>query len=258
MRKYIIACLLGILLLLFSHSVTAKPLYVIGESVFSIESTVITYNLLPNGSIEYVTDNIIQARCKGPADLAFTTDGQYMFTVSAGSAWVQVVDATTMTVGDEAFVSGTQEDFSGVAFDPLRELVYSVDKGQDQLYVHQWDRANASLALAEHGRITLPGSSTHDITLDLTNDLLFVSNGTNQVHVYNLADWSLNRVIDLGYIEGRPNNVDRIDLDDRNQVLYAGIQISGVPYLQQYDLLTAVKTTQRISDDASVVGIAVG
>jgi uncharacterized repeat protein (TIGR01451 family) len=256
-KKHILGGLLGILILLFSRGVTAKPLYVIGETLFSIESNIKTYDVFLNGSIEYVTENMIYARCKGPSDLAFTPDGRYMFTASGGSAWIQVVDTVTMTVGNEAHVSGTQEDFSGVAFDSQRELVYSVDLGQDQLYVHQWDRANASLTLAENGRITLPGTSTHDIALDLTNDLLFVSNGTNQIHVYNLGDWSLNRIIDLGYVEGWPNNVERIDLDERNQVLYAGTQVSGDPYLLQYDLLSTAKRTQKIRDDASVVGIAV-
>ncbi len=195
LKKHIVGCILGILVLLFSHGVTAKPLYVIGETVFSIESNIKTYDVFLNGTVEFVTDNMIYARCKGPADLAFTPDGRYMFTVSEGSAWLQVVDTVTMIVGEEAFVSGTQEDFSGVAFDPLRELVYSVDKEEDQLYVHQWDSTDASLTLAENGRITLPGTSTHDIALDLTNDVLFASNGTNQVHVFNLGDWSLNRII---------------------------------------------------------------
>jgi len=230
---------------------TAIPLYVIGDSVFSIESTIKTYDVFLNGSIEYRRDNVIQARCKGPADLAFSRGGRYMFTVSAGSAWVQVVDTVTMTVGEEAHVTGTQEDFSGVAFDPLRELVYSVDKGQDQLYIHKWDEGYASLTLAENGRITLSGTSTHDIALDLTNDLLFVSNGTNQVHVYNAGDWSLNRIINLGH------DVERIDLDEQKQMLYAGTQISGDPYLLQFDLQTSATTTQKIRDDASVVGIAV-
>jgi len=256
-KKHVLGCLLGILVLLFSHGVTAKPLYVIGETVFSIESNIKTYDAFLNGSIEYVTDNMIYARCMGPADLAFTPDGRYMFTVSSGSAWLQVVDTVTMTVGHEAHVSGTLEDFSGVAFDSHRNLVYSVDRGQDRLYVHHWDRAHASLTLAANGRITLPGASTHDIALDRTNDLLFVSNGTNQVHVYNLGDWSLNRIIDLGYVEGWPNNAERIDLDERNQVLYAGIQVSGDPRLLQRDLLGTAQRTQKIRDDASVVGIAV-
>ena len=105
-KKRVFGGLLGILVLLFSCCATAKPLYVIGDTVFSIESTIKTYDVFLNGTIEHVTDNIIQARCKGPTDLAFTPDGQYMFTVSAGSAWVQVVDTVTMTVGNEAHVSG--------------------------------------------------------------------------------------------------------------------------------------------------------
>jgi len=251
MKKYILGCLLGIMVLLFCCCVTAKPLYVIGDTVLGVESNIKTYDVLLNGSIEYVTDNFIQARCMGPADLAFTSDGRHMFTVSFGSAWVQVVDTLTMTVGEEAHVPGTQEDFSGVAFDPARELVYSVDLGQNQLYVHQWDRVNASLTLAENGRITLPGTSTHDIAMDLSNDLLFVSNGTDQLHVYNPGDWSLNRIITLS------RNVERIDIDERNQMLYAGTQVSGAPYLIQLDLLTSTEITQKIGDEANVVGIAV-
>jgi uncharacterized repeat protein (TIGR01451 family) len=251
MKKYFFGCLLGILVLLFSCGATAKPLYVIGDTVFATESHIMTYNAFLNGSIEYITENIMTARCQGPSDLAFTSDGRYMFTVSAGSAWVQVVDTGTMTVVEEEHVSGTQEDFSGVAFDPARNLVYSVDKGQNQLYVYHWDSVNADLVLAENGRITLPDTSTHDIALDFTNDLLYVSNGNNQVHIFNTVDWSLNRIISLG------RNVERIDLDERDQVLYAGAQVSGHPHLLQYDLLSTMEETLKIGDDASVVGIAV-
>jgi len=251
MEKCILNGLLGILVLLFSCSVTAKPLYVIGETVFATESNIMTYDAFLNGSIEYVTENIVTARCQGPSDLAFTPDGHYMFTVSSGSAWVQVIDTVTMTVVEEEHVSPTLENFSGVAFDPVRNLVYSVDKGQDQLYVYKWDRSTVDLSLADNGRITLPNTSTCDIALDLTNDLLFVSNGTNQVHVFNVVDWSLNRVITLGY------NVERIDVDERNQVLYAGTQISGHPNLLQYDLLSSMVKIRKTGDDARIVGIVV-
>jgi DNA-binding beta-propeller fold protein YncE len=251
MKKCFLGCHLGILLLLFSCCVTAKPLYVIGDRVFATEFNVMTFNSLLNGSIEYVTEDTITARCEGPADLAFTTDGQYMFTVSAGSAWIQVVDTATMTIVEEEHVSGTQEDFSGVAFDSVRNLVYSVDKGQNQLYVYDWDSVNVDLTLAENGQITLPGTSTYDIALDLINKLLFVSNGTNQIHIFNTVNWSLNRIITLG------RNVERIGLDERMQVLYAGHQVSGHPHLLQYDLLSTMEETLKIGDDASVVGIAV-
>ena len=258
LRKRVWYGLFGVLVLLCSLPVTAKPLYVIDDFVFSIEATIKTYDVFLNGTIDFVTDNVIEARCSGPADLAFTPDGRYMFTVSGGSAWVQVVDTVTMTVGNEAFVSGTKnldfsgEDFSGVAFDPGRNLVYSVDRGQNKLYVHHWDRDSASLTLAQNGRITLPGTTTRDIALDLTHDLLFVSNGTNQVHVFNLSDWSLNKTIMLG------RNIDRIDLDERNQLLYLGTaEMSGTPYLLQYDLLTSLTRTHMIEEHGFIVGIAV-
>jgi uncharacterized repeat protein (TIGR01451 family) len=250
-NKGIINGFLGILVLLFSCCATAKPLYVIGETVFATESNIFTYDAFLDGSIEYVTENIVTARCQGPADLAFTPDGKYMFTVSRGSAWIQVIDTVTMTIVEEEHVSPTLENFSGVAFDPVRNLVYSVDKGQDQLYVYNWDRANVDLMLAENGRITLPNTSACDIALDLTRDLLFVSNGTNQIHVFNAVDWSLNRVITLGH------NVERIDIDERNQVLYAGTQISGHPNLIQYDLLSTMVKIRQIGDDAQVMGIVV-
>jgi internalin A len=228
-----------------------KPLYVIGDTVLSSEAKIKIYDALGNGSIEYARESTIRARAQGPTDLAFAHLGRYMFTVSSGSAWIQIIDTVTMTVEGEAHVSGTKESFSAVAFDPVRNLVYSVDKGQDQLYVHQWDRANVSLSLIENGRITLSGTSTCDIALDLTNDLLFVSSGTNQIHVYSTVDWSLNRIITLG------RKVERIDLDEPNQLLYAGTQVSGAPYLLQYDLLSTVQRTRKLGDDASVVGIAV-
>jgi len=116
MAKCHLACLLGFLVLLFSCCATAKPLYVIGDTVFATEFNIMTFDALRSGAINYLTEDIITARCQGPADLAFTPSGQYMFTVSSGSAWVQVIDTTTMTVTEEAHVSGTQENFSGVVF----------------------------------------------------------------------------------------------------------------------------------------------
>lgn len=251
-KKFASACLLGILVLLFTQCVSAKPLYVVGDTVFADVTNIKTYDVFLNGTITYRTENMVRARCRGPADLAFTPDGRYMFTVSAGSAWVQAVDTVTMTAVEEAFVSGTLEDFSGVAFDHVRNLVYSVDMGQDVLYVHHWDDVSMSLTLAENGRITLPGTSTVDLALDHSNDLLFVSNGTQQVHVYSPGDWSLVKTLTLG------RNVERIDIDERNQLLYAGTQVSGNPYLLQYDLLTTMEKTREIRDHhGRVMGIAV-
>jgi len=230
---------------------SVKPLYVIGENVFSIESNIKIYDAFANGSLEYARESIIRARCQGPADLAFAERGRYMFTVSAGSAWIQIVDTVSMAVQGEAHISGTQENLSGVAFDPVRNLLYSVDKGQNQLYVHQWNNFNAELTPVGNGRITLAGTSTCDIALDFTHDLLFVSNGTNQIHVFNTADWSLYKIITLA------RKVERIDLDEPNQMLYAGTQVSGAPYLLQYDLQSTIEKTRKLGDDASVVGIAV-
>lgn len=129
--------------------------------------------------------------------------------------------------------------------------MYCVDKGQNQLYVYNWDGARLNLTLADNGRITLPGTTTYDIALDQINDVLYVSNGTHQVHIFNTVNWSLIGTVTLGA------NVERIDLDERKQVLYAGAQVSGHPYLLKFDLRSTMEETLKIDDDASIMGIAV-
>lgn len=228
-----------------------KPLYVIGNAVLSQEATIKRYVAVPEGPIEHTGDSLIPARCQGPIDLALTRDGRYMFTVSECSPWVQVIDTAGMTLVTEAFISGTQEDFAGVAFDPARGLVYCIDRGQDQLYMRQWESVGLSLLPAETGPITLPGTATTDIALDASNDLLYVSSGTNQVQVYSTDDWSLTQTLTLPY------NIECLDIDDAKQLLYGGAQVSGDPYLLQYDLRSGSVKTRKAGTEARVVGIAV-
>ena len=95
--------------------------------------------------------------------------------------------------------SGINDDFAGIVVDQDKELIYTIKRDYEDLYVYFFDEPNNTLVL--DGQYDLETSSGYitgwGLALDEQNDLLYVTDTSNRVHYYDTNDWSLQGHIDI-------------------------------------------------------------
>jgi len=147
--------------------VEAKSLFLAAEHHQSLFDA---WNVNPNGSVTYqATYGLTYAT--DPAGIAIDNDSETLFITSEFSPGVEIVDPVTLTY---LGVSSGPSDLAGIDVDDVNDIVYSVQRMTDDLYVFQWDPVALNLTEIDH--IDLPNcSGAFGLALDEWTETLWVA-----------------------------------------------------------------------------------
>jgi len=225
------------------------------------------YNINPPGTIPPIE---YQARynlshADDPADVGVWMDvgtdppEGALFITSEFDYGVELIDAKTMT--PLGWVSGAR-DLAGIDIDDVNNIIYTVDRMTNDLYVYDWDPVAKSLALRSGYPKDLPGchsSGAVGAALDEIAGHLYVADArSGAVRVYDVH--TLSQI--LSYTPSIPPV--GIAIDRRRGFVYTSHPDGGCAYLpqygnylllSQYDLATGVETTVNMGHGG--MGIAV-
>lgn len=232
--------------------VTAKSLYVIADKGSLTDPTVPVhvYNIGADGTLTFQAQHDIPRIMLGAVGMAIDSDNGFLFITYHISEEIQLLDARTMTdVGTT--IAPDAEDLAGIVYDHKKKLVYCVDRGEDLLYVYDWNAETVTLTHVPGSPFALFGASAYGIALDEIDDLLYVANGTKTVTVYRPSDWRK-----VGRIKLNRTAIS-IAVDAQRGLLYTGAGYAGDMFLTQYHLATGTVKEIQVEPDAGVMGLSV-
>lgn len=230
----------------------AKSLYIIADHGYFLDATqpIHVYDIGADGTLTFQAQYDIPHTMFGAVGIAIDSDNGFLFITFEDSEEIQLLDARTMTnVG--SIIAPNASDLAGIVYDHEKMLVYCVDRGEDQLYIYGWDPATVTLTHMPDSPVTLWPATTYGIALDEINDLLYVANATESIHVYKTSNW--NKV---GRIKLNRTAIS-VAVDPQRSLLYTGAGYAGNMYLTQYDLATETIKEVQVEPDAGVMGLGV-
>jgi DNA-binding beta-propeller fold protein YncE len=249
--------LLVILMSTVINTASAKSLYVIAD-INGRPTPVQAYNIAIDGTLSFQVERSIPRYGWGAVGMAIDGDSKTLFVTYEESNRIQLINATTMADIGGTLAPGAN-NLAGIVYDLKKKLLYCVDRRTENLYVYNWDPNAITLTPVSGSPFTLTGASAYGIALDMTNDLLYVSNNNNKVRVYNTSDWSLARNISLSRM------AVSIAVDVSRGFLYSGggyvadddfVTLYN-PYLTRYNLATGTETAVQVEPNGGVIGLGV-
>ncbi len=202
----------------------------------------------------------------GGAGLTIDTDSEILFVTFEGSGTLDIVDAKTLELLGQVNAPNAN-NLAGIVVDQDNQKVYTVNRNTNYLYVYSWDAATKTLTndiTTSPYYIPLPGihaPGAHGLALDETSDLLYVTDVTTTVKVFNTSDWS-----SAGTVSVSAEKAMGVALDAKNGFMYTGNAYPGYGCtgdLVKTDLNTNAETNVNVrslsgglSSDC-VVGLAV-
>lgn len=231
---------------------TAKSLYLIADIGSLSEPTqpIDVYDLGPDGSLTFQSRHDIPRDMLGAMGIAIDSDNGFLFITYEASDEIQVLDARTMT--DVAtIIAPDAKDLAGIVYDHDKKKVYCVDRGNDLLYIYDWDPETRTISHAPDSPSMLWAASTYGIALDEFDDLLYVANASKTVTIYDTFNWRKVGRIKLD------RTAISIAVDAQRGLLYTGAGFKGDMFLTQYDLAMGTVKEVQVEPDAGVIGLGV-
>ncbi len=187
-------------------------------------------------------------------------DGEHaipiLFITFEGSGYVQIMNANTMASLGTVTAPGSS-NLAGIVYDQDNDRMYCVDRGQNKLYVYDWDYSTSTLSAVSGSPFTISASNTYGIALDQTNNKLYVATRSTTIYVYDLnADGNPFTISPAGTISTTYTAIS-VAVDEGNQYLYYGAGFTSNYYLSQYDITTPGHTHYYIADNEGVMGLGV-
>lgn len=222
----------------------------------------------PDGTATYqFTVNLIHAT--DPAGISMDESSNTLFITSEFSlAGFELVDATTMTTIGTA---PGPYDLAGIDVDDANDIVYTVERWTDDLYVYDWDpTTNTITPRTGFNPYNLPGcSGAFGIALDETTDILWVADSAadldgdgdadSVVRAYDTTTWTEDTTKSF---TPRHAAVD-VAVDRLRGFVYTVSMTAyawtppgtGSNLISKYDLATGTETT--VDTGHECVGVAV-
>ncbi len=155
------------------------------------------WNIYPNGTIAK-QDTYILLHLTDPAGIgidAIPEDAPVIFITSEFSPGIEMVNPITL---EYMGVSSGPSNLAGVDVDDEDDIVYTLLRQTNDLYIYSWD--SISKNLTQLAMIELPGLSYgYGIALDDSRDILWVSDtGNSTVRAYDVdvsGNW--NNIVEI-------------------------------------------------------------
>lgn len=219
------------------------------------------WTINPDGTVTYqATYNLIYT--SDPAGIAIDESSATLFTTSEFSYGIEMFDAIGLTtVGYAGSAAGLPQNLAGIDVDDANDIVYTIRRWTDDLYLLDWNPTTTTLTLRAGYPINLPGcSGAFGAALDETTGKLWVADSTAGVaRAYDVNTWTEDTSLSF-----TPSHkpVD-IAVDRQRGFVYSVSMSAGasVPsgcgsyLISKFDLATSTETTHNIGHQG--VGIAV-
>ena len=176
-----------VLMTVFTGAAAAKSLYLIAEhhtgqfDAWKIES---------NGTATYQATYML-SHVTWPSGVAIDESSVTLFITEEGSNTIELVDATTMTSLGSTTAPGAS-NLAGIEADDAKDIVYTVERWTDNLFVYDWNPVAKTLTL-QAGPMDLQNCAqgAMGIALDDTTGILWVADSSSgMVRGYNVTTWN--------------------------------------------------------------------
>ena len=256
----VIAVVLSVLVIAMVGTASASPksLYLVADHHGS-PTPINAYDIGPGGfPLTYQATYNVTSHDLGASGLAMyddpNGDGDFsdaqIFVTYESSNLVEVFNAVDLTpVPGTPITAAGASDLAGIVVDQEKELVYTVDRFTQNLYVYD---AN-TFAPVGTLPIVLSNLSTDygavGLALDETNDWLFVTDFTPIVHYFDTATWS-----EVGTITTKSVYAISIAYDEANQLAYTSGAFYSDYLLAKYDMTTGTATSVDVETVSNITG----
>ncbi|KAF5416957.1 MAG: hypothetical protein C5S49_04095 [Candidatus Methanogaster sp.] len=211
------------------------------------------WNIYPDGTLEFQATYTLQ-HSTDPAGIgcdAIPADAPVLFISSEFSSGVEMVNPLTL---EYMGVSSGPSNIAGVTVDDEDDIVYTLSRATNDLYIFSWDPVAKSLT--QMAMIDLPGLvSGYGLALDDSRDILWVSDTSNSmVRAYDVDVTSWTDIVEIPSLS-RQLSLPVIDVavDMKRNMVYSVGAWAGSPLLSKYDVASGTETTV----DLGVGGIGV-
>ncbi len=250
-HKSLLTAIFGGLLLL-SMAISAKSVYVIAD-INSSPTPIQAYDIQPAPIfLVYQATHNVPQHGWGAVGLAIDTDSEFLFTTYEQSNTIEIIDARTMTSAGNVSAPGAS-NLAGIVVDQDNDLVYTVDRNTNKLYIYIWDSVAKTLNL-DHIEYLGGVSQAHGVALDEINDLLYVTDLTTTVKIFHTGTWTSAGSFSIS------QPAQGIAVDVTNGFVYTGNAYppyGSLHLISKYDLNTNTESTHFIGNNDNVVGLAV-
>jgi uncharacterized repeat protein (TIGR01451 family) len=247
-KKLIIFCMLVFFafIAMTATNVGAKSLYTIA-AINGNPTPIEAYNIEANGSLTFQAGYGVTYYGGGAVGIAIDSDSATLFVTYEFSNTIQLLDATNMNDLGTTTAPGAS-NLAGIVVDQDKELVYTVDRWTDDLYVYYWYPSNTTLVLKSTQDLT-DAPSAFGVALDEINDVLYVADYYQKVMYYDTDTWAKLGEFNVSHYP------QSIAMDAINQFVYTGGAWGGSHLITKYDLDTGVETSTSVYNGA--MGMAV-
>jgi uncharacterized repeat protein (TIGR01451 family) len=240
-----ILCLI-LIIILHTNLVFSKSLYVVSDTNAN-PTPIQSYDVQENQLVYQATNQIPSG---GAVGIAIDSKSSTLFVTYESQGTIQLIDAIKMEkIG--ITTAPKAKNLAGIDFDETKNLLYTVDRNTNLLYVYEWNSWSKQLLILENAPFQLSNlSDAFGLAIDNKNQLIYVAdcNG-NAIRSYKTDNYSMVEAINVSH---KPIG---IDIDIRNQLLYSGSGFYST-YLSQYNLSTKEEMKIDLST-TNIMGIAV-
>jgi len=235
----------GMLMSALPGTATAKSVYLCAEHHQSLFDA---WTINPDGTVtKQATYNLMYST--DPAGIAIDSDSQTIFITSEFSGGVEMVDPVTLTY---LGVSSGPSDLAGIDVDDVDDIVYTVRRMTDDLYIYDWDPV--AKTMTQLAQIDLPNcSQAFGLALDQSSDILWVADtAAGVVRAYDVDVTAWTDIVEIPAKSFTPSHkpvdvaVDRIRNFIYTVSIVGGAWVpggTGSTLLCRYDVTTATETT---------------
>ena len=262
MRSWPVLLAVGLLVTFLPGAAAAKGLFVCSEHHTNQFDA---WSISAGGTItKQWTYTGIQAT--DPAGIAIDAvdphTGTIIFITSEFSSGVEIIEVPPVGNPVSLGVSSGPSNLAGVDVDDVDNIVYSVRRSTNDLYIFSWD--TVSETLTQLALVDLPNcGQAFGLSLDDSSDILWVADSSSGVaRAYDVSN--LGAIVEIPTLSFTPSHkpID-ISVDLTRDFVYTVSIIGGaaVPggtgsnLLSKYDLTTKVETTVNMGHAG--VGVAV-
>ena len=214
------------------------------------------WNINPDGTVSYQATYSLQYSTD-PAGIgidAITATGDpIMFITSEFSRGVEIVDPVSLTY---LGVSSGPSNLAGVDVDDADDIVYTLKRATNDLYIYSWDPV--ALTLTQQAVIDLPGMRYgYGIAFDDTRDILWVTDTNNKmVRAYDVDVTNWNDIVEIPGMSFQVHHppID-VTVDMTRNIVYTVGAWAGSPDLSKYDVATGTETWVNMG--VGGIGVAV-
>ncbi len=154
---------------------------------------------------------------------------------------------------------------AGIVVDTEKELIYTIRRGLEDLYVYSFDDVNNTLVFEDSIELEPSGSSIDPwwgMALDEDNDRLYLTDTSRRVHYYNTNTWArINDDIDI-VVDGYDRKAISIAVDTVRGYMYTGY-FNGQTIFHNYLVRTELSSPHNsievlVVNDSNVGKPAIG